>query len=137
MLQLVPFQCSMSVRSLDELAATPTAQMLPGPSAVTPVRKLRTCVPGAFGLGTMLQLDPSQCSTSVSVTFAPPTAQTSSDATAVTESSEESKPLGGTGTSDQLFPSQCSAKGVGWRPVVPSAHTSSGAIAETARRRSK
>src|SRR4029450_10985744 len=62
MLHCVPFQCKINGA---EGSARPTAQSSLGEpgTAVTAVRLL--CCLGTFGLGTTLQLVPSQCSTSV------------------------------------------------------------------------
>ena len=62
--QLVPFQCSISVAAPPvDLLNAPTAQMSLAEMAAIPLRELSK--PGlgvGFGLETMLQLVPSQCS---------------------------------------------------------------------------
>src|SRR5439155_7763860 len=79
MLQLVPFQCSISVwRSPLLVPWYPTAQTSFVETAATPLRS-----PGVE-LGTTLQLVPSQCSTSVPTLLAYPTVQTSLAETAAT-----------------------------------------------------
>src|SRR6266702_4238344 len=65
-LQLVPSQCSVSVRgAVDTLGSkcSPTAQASVGDVAVTPYSSLTSCP--TLGLGVTLQLVPSQCSMSV------------------------------------------------------------------------
>src|SRR5439155_807196 len=61
MLQLVPFQCSTNVWLVVPLLYEPTAQTLLAEMTATPVRLL-DAAPAGFGLGTTLQLEPSQCS---------------------------------------------------------------------------
>src|SRR5262249_37360998 len=86
-LQLLPSQCSIKVRVWNVIGSRdrPTAQMSFGPVADRALRKLS---PDEFGLVTMLQLEPSQCSISVENPNAAwpeyPTAQTLSGPTATT-----------------------------------------------------
>src|SRR5262249_15493462 len=100
MLQLVPFQCSLSARSSPELASlnVPTAKMSCAEMAAMPTRpndpgNLRPA--SGLGLTMMAQLLPSKCSTSAVVgkgyvfDVAVPTAQTSVGEIAVTAWNEE------------------------------------------------
>src|SRR2546430_14907569 len=56
--QLPPFQCSVN----GPLCASPTANMSLAETAAIPVSLLRLPLGSGFGLGTKLQLVPSQCS---------------------------------------------------------------------------
>src|SRR4249919_639402 len=109
--QAEPFQCSTSAR-LDPLR--PTAQAFPPPRFATP-KRIDFELPVVAGVGTMVQLVPSQCAASGSVCLNPvrlvePTAQTSFAAAAETAFSFSSnRTTLGVGTWDHAVPSQCSA----------------------------
>jgi hypothetical protein len=108
-LQLVPFQCRVSVckTPLLELSAYPTAQMSLAEATATEFNWFLN-VPG-LGLETTLQLVPFQCSISVWLSLlAYPTAQTSLAETAATSFRTSSDPTLGLETTLQLVPFQCS-----------------------------
>ena len=92
----------------------PTAQAFPPPRFATPNRA-DFDPPRTSGVGTMLQLVPSQCAVSGSVCANPgiclePTAQTSFAAAAETVFSFSSdRKMSGVGAADHAVPFQCSA----------------------------
>jgi hypothetical protein len=68
MLHVLPFQCSASVAYAGDefpFALKPTAQTSLLATAATPRSALWVPLPGAFGVGTTLQLVPFQCSARV------------------------------------------------------------------------
>src|SRR5437867_7617430 len=135
MLHLEPFQCSMSVWRvrLLLLKESPTAQTSLVETAATLVRPL-PLGPG-FGLVTMLQVEPFQCSMSIrslpplGVEF--PTAQTSVVETAVTPTRTASDPIVGLDTTFHLEPFQCSMS-VRAPPLLSKAPTAQTLLVETA-----
>src|SRR4051794_11243159 len=97
--------------------------------AATPARLLPPVL--GLGLGTGLQLLPSQCIVRLCGPLLP-TAQTSLGETAAMA---QSSPAPCTSTTDQARPSQCITRGFGCPPEAssrePAAHTSSGEMATT------
>ncbi len=113
-LQLFPSQCSINVRvwNVNGFRDLPTAQTSFAPAADTALRKLS---PDGLGLATMLQLDPSQCSTSVENPVAAwpqyPTAQTLFGLSATTPyNSLLASGTFGLGITLQVVPSQCTIR---------------------------
>src|SRR5215212_8837811 len=90
--QALPSQCSIK---LPFIRSHPTAQMLLGARAVTAYSP-SPMAPEGFGLGTMLQVVPSQCSMSDCVlpSMYSPTAQTSLGARAATPCNWPARPVG-------------------------------------------
>ena len=135
MLQLVPFQCSISVCSLPLVLESPTAHTSVGETAATARSSLDA--PLTLGLETTLQVVPFQCSISVCwpvPLLNCPTAQMSLVETAVTPFSPLScVPTLGLATTLQVVPFQCSMRvceGLKpWGAKLPTAHTS---VVETA-----
>src|SRR5271157_2902394 len=120
--------------------------MLLAETAATPSSSLEAegDPPPAFGLGTTLQLDPSQCSISVwpvdsellTGRVASPTAQALFGARATTDVRKGSRPGDGAGTALQTWPFQCRI--CTWseveRPALPTAQTSLLEVPETPER---
>src|ERR1700722_16685448 len=145
--QVVPFQCSNShwIVGVASLLSQPAAHRSPGP---VPEMAVSTSVsPGmpvaGFGLGTIDQLVPFQCSIRVSPPGrAPPPplkrvppAQALPGLRSSTAFSRACCPAGcGTVTRVQVLPDRCSASGWSracWSWKVPPAHASPGPVADT------
>src|SRR5262249_41345593 len=137
-LQLVPFQCSISVCPAPAaLTKLPTAHTSVAETAAAAARLLKPVL--ALGLGTTLQLVPSQCSISVCVAllalgWKPPTAHTSVPETAVTPfSSLFCVPGLGLGTTLHVRPFQCSVRVcAGPNPATVKLPTAQTSLLETA-----
>lgn len=111
--QLVPFHCSISVRSFPLLLTkSPTAQTLLEPGTRTTPESELSLDP-TLGLGTTLQLEPFHCSVRVCrrvvlLLMNCPTAQTELSETAVTPKRRFAPETLGLGTTLQLAPFHCS-----------------------------